>query len=305
MKPPRRLRASTDRLLGSPAATALGFLLGRSLRVLAFHGILDPTGFKEQMEWLVDRCTPVSASRVVGALSGAPLPAGAVWVTFDDGHPSVVEQGLPVLLSLGIPATMFICPGVVDTDKPFWWQVIERGIELDVGFDQRPLTPAEVTRAKLLPDDVRRRMVEQVQVTIAEITGSRFTTSQLSTAHLERWIRAGNSIGNHTWDHPMLDRCTQLEQRRQVALAHEWIIERLAPDQLLFAYPNGNWTRDAEAVLREFGYHAATLFNHRLSDLVDPFKLSRLRTNADGDLSRFRATVSGTHPFLSRLLRRT
>jgi peptidoglycan/xylan/chitin deacetylase (PgdA/CDA1 family) len=148
-------------------------------------------------------------------------------------------------------------------------------------------------------------MVEQMQVTIAEITGSPFTTSQLSTAHLERWIRAGNSIGNHTWDHPMLDRCTPLEQHRQVALAHGWINERLAPDQLLFAYPNGNWSRDAEAVLREFGYHAATLFNHRLSDLVDPFKLSRLRTNADGDLSRFRATVSGTHPFLSRLLRRT
>jgi len=305
MNPPRRLRASTDRLLGSPAATALGFLFGRSLRVLAFHGILDATGFRNQMEWLVDRCTPVSASRVVGALSGVPLPARAVWVTFDDGHPSVVEQGLPVLQSLGIPATMFICPGVIETDQPFWWQVLERGIELDISFEQKALTPAEITRAKLLPDDVRGRMVEQVQVTIAEITGSPFTTPQLSTAQVEMWIRAGNSIGNHTWDHPILDRCPPPEQRRQVALAHSWIIERLAPDHLLFAYPNGNWTRDTEAVLREFGYHAATLFNHRLSHLVDPFKMSRLRTNADADLARFQATVSGTHPLLSRLLRRT
>lgn len=306
MNPRRRLRASADRLLGSRGATALGFLLDRSqLRVLAFHGILDARGFEQQMEWLVDRCTPVTASQVVGAFSGAPLPRRAAWVTFDDGHPSVVEQGLPVLMSLGIPATIFICPGVVDSNKPFWWQVIERGIELDVGFDGQPITPAEIKRAKSLPDVVRRRLVEQVQITIEEVTGSAFTTSQLSTTHLETWIRAGNTIGNHTWDHPILDRCTSNEQRRQVALAHEWIVESLAPDHLLFAYPNGNWTGDAEAVLRKFGYDAATLFDHRLSDVVDPFKISRLRTNADGDLSRFRATVSGTHPFLSEILNRT
>jgi hypothetical protein len=24
-----------------------------------------------------------------------------------------------------IPATMFICPGVVDTTEPYWWQVVE------------------------------------------------------------------------------------------------------------------------------------------------------------------------------------
>lgn len=302
MKARTWLRASTDQLIGSPPATALAFLLGRSqLRVLAFHGILDTAGFRQQMEWLVGHCTPVTASQVVDAFSGVPLPPRAVWVTFDDGHPSVVENGLPVLESFEIPATMFICPGVIDTNKPFWWQVIEKGMDLAIDSDKHTLSNTDLIRAKALPDPVRRRFVDQVLDRIEEISGMPFTSPQLSTADLRLWVEHGHSLGNHTWDHPILDQCTHDEQRRQVVLAHEWMVGNLNPDLLLFAYPNGNWTKSSEEVLRLFGYHAATLFDHRVSDVVDPLTISRLRTNADGDLSRFRATVSGTHPFLHRL----
>jgi peptidoglycan/xylan/chitin deacetylase (PgdA/CDA1 family) len=123
----------------------------------------------------------------------------------------------------------------------------------------------------------------------------------MTTIELLTWVAAGHSLGNHTWDHPLLDRCEPDEQRRQVAQAHEWITGKFDPDHLLFAYPNGNRTALSERVLRELGYRGAVLFDHRLSNLSEPLRISRLRSNADGNLARFRATLSGVHPALHAL----
>jgi peptidoglycan/xylan/chitin deacetylase (PgdA/CDA1 family) len=259
------------------------------LRVLAYHEIKDVDGFTAQMEHIAGRYRPVSVAEVLRWLNGGPLPPAAVWVTFDDADPTVVEHGLPVLDAYGVPATLFVCPGVVDTDRPYWWQIVEL------------TAPGEVGPLKLVDDARRLARVAELTEVYAQRHGARPTRAQLTSTQLTRWLESGRDVGNHTWDHPLLDRCDEREQERQIVMAHEWIVDRVAPEHLVFAYPNGNGAPCADAVLDRLGYRVSALFDHRLAAMIASGRLSRLRTNADADLARFRSIVSGVHPTIHRL----
>jgi biofilm PGA synthesis lipoprotein PgaB len=71
------------------------------------------------MGHLADAYHPVSGEDVLEALAGKHrLPDLAVWVTFDDGRPDVIENPLPSPQRWKIPATLFVVAGVVDTTEP-------------------------------------------------------------------------------------------------------------------------------------------------------------------------------------------
>ena len=275
-----------------------------SLRVLAYHEIVDSDGFEAQLEYLVSMYNPVTISDVVKAMAGGSLPPRPVWVTFDDGDPSVVELGLSGLDKHGIEATMFVCPGVIDTEIPFWWQIVERASEsgLQLGSSSEDEPSQALMRLKMMPDPRRHAEVEELRQLLEEQIGEPFCVRQLTSEQLSRWRRSGHAVGNHTWSHPLLDRCDGNEQERQIKRAHAWLSERVGQSLVAFAYPNGNWTGQAERILRDLGYRVAVLFDHRLAQLEEPMKLSRIRTRADGDLSRFRAMVSGLHPRVHSLV---
>lgn len=278
-----------DRLAGSPVVAGITRNVVRPpLRVLGYHHVIDPDGFFQQMEHLAAVYRPVTATQVIRWLEGERLPQDAVWVTFDDGDPTIVEEGLPVLRSLGIPATMFVCPGVVDTVQPYWWQVAEI------------LDPDQIPMLKTIADDERRRRVQEMIERLREEESADIECVQLTEADIKKWVEAGNDVGNHTWDHPLLDRCSPAEQERQIVSAHEWMMDVVRPERLLFAYPNGNSSADARAVLDRLGYDVALLFDHKNVSGRER-EMSRLRTNADGDLARFRSIVSGIHPLVHQL----
>jgi hypothetical protein len=77
-------------------------------------------------------------------------------------------------------------------------------------------------------------------------------------------------------------------------------MEHIDPEHLVFAYPNGNTTAYSRGLLEDLGYSVAVLFDHAMARRRH-MELSRLRTNADSDLSRFRAIVSGAHPAFHRI----
>jgi peptidoglycan/xylan/chitin deacetylase (PgdA/CDA1 family) len=113
---------------------------------------------------------------------------------------------MPLLDQYGVKATMFVCPGYLDTDEPYWWDRV---------------SAHEVARLTVVPDVERRRVVAATPPGAA---------LQLTTNQLKAWVGAGRSIGNHTWDHPCLDRCAAAEQVSQVRLAHEWLREHAGPE---------------------------------------------------------------------------
>jgi peptidoglycan/xylan/chitin deacetylase (PgdA/CDA1 family) len=101
----------------------------RSLRVLMYHKVNDVPGnpvtvpvglFEEQMGELRELGYTVVGLDAVLAhyLDGAPLPAGATLITFDDGYEDVLRHALPVLERQGYPAVLFVPLGYVGEDSP-------------------------------------------------------------------------------------------------------------------------------------------------------------------------------------------
>ena len=101
----------------------------RTLRVLMYHKVNDlwpnpttvPTAvFAEQMELLGELgYSVVSLDEVRDHyLEGAPLPEGAVLITFDDGYRDNLENALPVLQRHGYPAVLFVPIGFLDDRRP-------------------------------------------------------------------------------------------------------------------------------------------------------------------------------------------
>lgn len=271
------------------------------LRILAYHGISDPRAFEMQLRHLTDAYQPITSDDLVNALDGSRLPRRSVWLTFDDGDPSVVENGLDPLNRHGIEATLFVCPGLIDTAEPYWWQVVDAAAEKGLSYSGTLVTSNTRLRLKLIPDSERRRAVHQIRDRLEDALERPFTRPQLESSHLAAWIEAGHRVGNHTWDHPLLDRCDHDQQQDQIVTSHRWLSERLGEPPTLFAYPNGNWTQTAQDLLIRLGYRAAVLFDHRLARPTDPLSLSRFRTRVDGDFDRFRAVVSGIHPQLYQM----
>jgi peptidoglycan/xylan/chitin deacetylase (PgdA/CDA1 family) len=292
----RAVRAA-QAVLGSPP---LSFTCSRAiagLRVLAYHDIADDVAFGRHLALVRRHYRPVGADQVVAAVTERrSLPARAIWLTFDDGHPSTFAAG-KALAAAGIPATVFICPSVVDTEQPLWWQLVDEAIRRQVLPAPYASDPAAFRAwLKTAPDAERRAEVDACRTALDNDCGSPFRVQQATSADLTQWAALGHHIGNHTWDHPMLDRCDATEQERQIVLAEQWLLARFPDQPKVFAYPNGNRTAHAEGVAAGLGYVVRALFDHRVARRLAPNRaVSRLRLDADAPPSRFRAIASGAH----------
>ena len=103
-------------------------------------------------------------------------------------------------------------------------------------------------------------------------------------------------VGNHSWDHPCLNRCSPDVQVEQVRRAHEALGNLTGYVIRQFAYPNGNFAQAVDDELKRLDYGVGLLFDHRIAKLSqNPLALSRLRIDSQADLPRFGAIVSGGH----------
>lgn len=300
MSPSLRSRgaALTTRLLGAAPVGATWRRLRPGLRILAYHDVPNPARFAEHLDLIASAYVPVSGAQVMAARRGhAKLPDRALWVTFDDGDPSVLVNATDALVQRRIPATLFVCPGLIAERRAPWWQtVLAAGAQgHGAAVDGRTLVGPELLGAlKTVPDRQRRDACAAIEQAVGPLQAE-----VPSLDDLKRWQQAGLELGNHTWDHPCLDRCTPDKQAEQIERAHAWLAEHVQPEVLLFAYPNGDRTPHAEKVLRSLGYDGGLLFDHRLNSgaqALDPNReLSRLRIDASSPLRRSRAIMSGVH----------
>ena len=302
------IRASLEFFLRwSPVQVAFMLQAVRRLTVLAYHGVDDAACFRHQLTYLARTLRPVSLNDVLVAMHGGrSLPARAVLLTFDDGHRSLLETGLPLLRERGFPAVAFIVPGVLDSDQPFWWTEAEQLLGQGGQSERYPgLTPeAMVWRLKGVPDAERLEVVAELRETA---NGPPPRTPQLRRAELPLLESAGSTIGTHSMTHPCLPHCDDGKAVAEVTEAHRLLRDALGHEPDAFAYPNGDWDQRAEEALADAGYETAFLFDHRSNPSTPrhPLRISRLRVNSTTGLGRLAMIVSGLHPALHRALGRS
>lgn len=104
---------------------------------------------------------PLLAVAAAAALLAAepakfPWPEGkraAVSLTFDDGRPSQIDTGLPLLEKLGVRATFFVLPGNVEKRLEGWRRAVQLGHEIGNHSSTHPCTANYAfSRANALED---------------------------------------------------------------------------------------------------------------------------------------------------------
>jgi peptidoglycan/xylan/chitin deacetylase (PgdA/CDA1 family) len=106
-----------------------------------YHLVVAPAQFRAQISLLRRRGYRfVSLSEFVATIDGGKPTAGTCAVTFDDGTLDNLEVVAPLLAELVVPATFFVCPGLLG--EPHFAMPPQAGIRLMNAEELRTLASA-------------------------------------------------------------------------------------------------------------------------------------------------------------------
>jgi peptidoglycan/xylan/chitin deacetylase (PgdA/CDA1 family) len=299
-----RIEPAVDRILSHSLVQMVFVKRSRThVPVLAYHGIGRHERFEDHLKFLLRHRRPISLDELIGACHGIrELPKHAVLLSFDDGDPSLVDIVLPLFRERGIPGVAFVISSLVESDRRPWWSEVETLLSAggSSGLLQGNEKALAVRALKRVPDTNRESVVEELRLSATHVATK---AKQLTRVELRALEEGGISIGNHTSTHPCLPRCSSKKLDAEIRDAHGVLESTLGIPPRAFAYPNGDWDPRAERVLKDLGYEAAFLFDHRTNRLPihDPLRTSRVRVDSATTMDRFRMIVSGLHPALHRL----
>lgn len=282
-------------------------LVDPPLIILAYHRVarltpdphqlaVTPENFRAQMHHLRQSCRCV---RLDDDWSEVRTPAVAV--TFDDGYADNLHQALPILEDAGVPATFFICTGMLDSPGEFWSDELER---LVLGEGERPPgfvlndsawggswpTAGHAQRIELhdrlhqgmLKVDARRRAewLEQLRYWAGAGHASRDAYRALRRDEL-RTLAASPmvTIGAHGMTHTPLAVLSETEQREEIVRSRGELADLLGREVLLFSYPFGGYRQYDGTTLRlcrEAGFlRAVTTFPGQVHRWTGALQLPR------------------------------
>ena len=280
--------------------------MSRRLLVLAWHNVA-PTwcfpapggagarGLERQLAFLARRCNVVPLAEGLRTLNrDDPLPPRAVALTFDDGYRDQLELAAPMLARLGLPATFFLVPGLLDgTARPWWEQlawtltrstrdtVAWEGRTLDLGDDgQRRRALAVVLEALKRRDRLARdAALDELVERCAPDGKLEEHASFLDWDGAGQLARRGFTVASHSLHHAILAEESTAAQERDLALSRRRLEEELQVPVRLLAYPNGklpDYSQATVAAARSAGYsHALTTVEGWNQPTTAPYEIRR------------------------------
>jgi len=275
-------------------------------RILYYHRVNDDNdpffpalsiaAFEAQMRFLSKSYRVVGLAELLRRLADGPAEP-VLAITFDDGYRDNYTYAFPILQRYGLPATIFLTTGSIDSGEPLWFERLALAVKntardsIDLDFhslQQLTLrTPSERLKANAqifsalrpLPDPERRRLLAEILQKLAlRDAGER--AHKMLTWDDARLMSANRiAFGGHTVTHPFLSRLTAEEFRWEASECKRRIEDELQLPVEHFAYPNGreeDFGLANKALVRQAGYRAAvtTIWGVNHSS-TDPFELRR------------------------------
>jgi len=259
------------------------------LRVLAYHKVENADQFEKQIIYLKNKYHILNMQEFERYREDHGLYKNPLLLTFDDGDISMYQNALPILKNYNVHAIIFVVSELIDTKIPFWWDEIKYYLGEVEG-------EKKVWEVKKWHNKDRVNWLKDLRLNSDKVP---FETEQLSTAQLKEMSLNGLSIANHSHTHPIYDKCTI--QELQFECEHS--INMLLKNDFypfVFAYPNGDFSEESEAILKSKCFTSVFLFNHNInSGLLNPLRISRLIVNDSTTISKLKFILSGYH---SRIL---
>lgn len=195
-------------------------------------------------------------------------------ITFDDDEPCHVQHAIPILRSLGVPATFFLSGRSLHGLGAYWWMLLERLIETEgvaragavLGFQSQTAEDLAAVCENVGPP-VTDRLAALVRTEEGAV---------LSPEDFPVFLQSGMEVGFHTLYHLVLTTLPDAELTRAVQVGRSELAAAVGGTVDLLAYPhgrtNGRVARSAESA----GYRAAFRTGRRpIAPHDDPFVLWR------------------------------
>jgi peptidoglycan/xylan/chitin deacetylase (PgdA/CDA1 family) len=211
-------------------------------------------GFEHQLRRLQRLGTIVPLATALRQLTtGQPLPPRAIALTFDDGYRDNLEVGAPVLERLGLPATFFLVPGILDGRISPWWETVAwavrrtsrsslawQGRTLPLGGRAGRRTLELVADGlKTLDQAARGRAVAELVERLEPEGASDHRRLFLDWDGARELLRRGFEIGGHSMDHAILARESPAAQLEDLVESRRRLEAELDVAIEVLAYPNG------------------------------------------------------------------
>lgn len=276
------------------ATSGTGRLLHRSWRrrvqptgrILCYHRVnndRDPyfpsmpvAVFEQQMRHVARYHRVVPLTQLVDHLASASTEP-VLAITFDDGYRDNFENAFPTLQRHGLPATIFLTTGGLDSGEPLWFERLASAIQttaresLDVeqppgrlrlrNQEERLRANKELfTRLRQMPGAERQSCLMKILRDLHSADAAARRNTMLAWDQVRQMKQHGIEFGGHTVTHPYLSRLPAEEVGWEVSECKRRIEAELQSEVIHFAYPNGrteDFTALSKATLRDAGYQTA------------------------------------------------
>ncbi len=216
--------------------------------------------------------------------SNYKLPLKPMVLTLDDGHKGNYQL-ISLIKALKIPVTIFLCSGIVGTNRHFWF--LQRNLNID--------------KLKTLSDDKLQSI----------LSGNNFyekheynTRQALSDSEISEMKRLSFfDLQSHTEFHPVLTKCSNEKAFNEIDLSKITLKNKYKLNITGLAYPNGDYNEREVVFAKKAGYKYAVTTNPGYNSLkTDLFKLKRLSVNDSGNLDEIIVKSSGVWWMLKKML---
>jgi peptidoglycan/xylan/chitin deacetylase (PgdA/CDA1 family) len=285
--------------------------------VLGYHGVgaqefplycrLPKRIFADQMRYIKRHYRVLSLRQMVEELQNPSAEGQNMVVTFDDGYLGTYTDAFPVLKEYGIPATVYLTAGSIESGELAWYDGIflrfqratsevtvtldtEKAFRLTDFASRVDAATTVVLYLRTLPDEERQRWCESLEKAMplrpADLRGSMMNWDQV------REMRGkGISFGSHTMTHPVLSRLKPDALQREVAESKQLIESRLDAVVEDFAFPFGkprDCGRIGAAALSALGLRSAMTTIVGVNEPgVDEFRLRRVVLGDEPSIAMF------------------
>jgi len=247
-------------------------------------------------------------------------------ITFDDGYRDNYTYAYPLASELGIPFTIYLVPGYIESGASFWWEegkrlvsqtqmdtatIEERSYDLKKP-DERALLATTIDRHVRHAESVveRETFLTATRATLLvpstslkeEASSLPLTWEQVKEMEMSGWV----SFGAHTMHHPILAYLTNRDEMQQEIKECRTVLEqRLGHSVYSFAYPVGQMQHigsDVRSAVQKAGYKWAVTTSYGSNNSKsDPYMLRRIEVDVDQHWLLVAAEAAGLWGFFSRL----
>jgi peptidoglycan/xylan/chitin deacetylase (PgdA/CDA1 family) len=261
-----------------------------------FHDVGGPEYplevFEQQLRYISRHFTVSPLPEALSRLRSGRIIGDEVVLTFDDGLESHATCVYALLERLRLPASFFVCPGLIERGEGIW--TLETRARLSLLSRDRMLVWAEeagVQKAedingilawlKGTPIPRRRQILARLQqfVGSGEGEGSPSVARRLASwEQLSRFDPGLVTIGSQALTHPTLTLLEPPELERELRESQELLEQRLKRPARFFCYPDGAYDARVLEATRRYYDAALTTVEGLVRPGDDLYTLPRIPT---------------------------